>query len=109
MMVNPAIMFYNDMPDEQAQHWVSLLKRVPSSTQLTGTTQAAYLHHPVTYIFCEKDQGPNIDYQRRIVEDIRKADGIQVDEEICNTGHSPYLSQPETILKFIQNAMPSKT
>jgi pimeloyl-ACP methyl ester carboxylesterase len=105
MMLDPANAFYNDMPEEERRHWVSELLCCPSTPQLDPITQAAYLHHPVTYLYCEDDQGIPIALQEMMVGKVRESTGIEIRKERCHAGHSPFLSQPETVLAVAKRAI----
>lgn len=43
--------------------------------------------------------------QQIMVQKISKGAGITVETEICTAGHSPFLSQSETILRLIGKAI----
>lgn len=98
-MLDPQRRFYNDLSASEQQHWASEMLKSPASTQYTAITHVAYLYHPVTYLFCENDQALPIELQRMMVEKVRSM-GVQIEEESCKAGHSPYLSMPETVLEI---------
>jgi hypothetical protein len=101
MMLEPGNRFYNDLSPDEQKHWISELVRCPTSTQVTPLTYEAFLYHPVTYLFCENDQGLPIFLQQAMVKSIEEQKGISIKRETCDSGHSPFLSQPETILKLV--------
>ncbi|KAJ4358663.1 uncharacterized protein N0V89_003247 [Didymosphaeria variabile] len=100
-MADPAARFYSDLSLQEQQKWVGLLVPNAAHTQATPITHAAYLYHPVTYLFCEKDEALPLEVQEQMVEKVR-ALGVKVVEERCAAGHSPYLSMPETVLDVIE-------
>lgn len=97
-MDEPERRFYHDLSAEEQKHWVSELAPSPVIAQETVITYAAYKHYPVTYLYCTDDQASPLEYQEMMV----KGTGLQFDTESCNAGHSPFLSQPETILDIIK-------
>ena len=100
-IVEPGRSLYNDLTPEDQAYWVSQLQPCPAICQLTPITQASYLYHPVTYLFCEDDLVLPFEVQQMMV---RKAEekGVMIRKETCTAGHSPYLSQPETVLRVAQ-------
>jgi hypothetical protein len=71
---------------------------VPLLTQTTPITYAAYKHFSVTYLYCTKDQAMPLALQEMIVRN----SGIMFETESCDASHSPFLSQPETVLGVIK-------
>jgi hypothetical protein len=102
VMLEPERRFYNDLPEEEQKHWTSELKPCPAIAQMTPLSQVAYLHHPTTYLFCENDQALPFEIQDMIVRKAREESGATIDAAFCTAGHSPFLSQPETVLKLVQ-------
>ncbi|MCJ1319209.1 hypothetical protein MMC15_004544 [Xylographa vitiligo] len=97
-MMEPERRFYNDLPQQQQQRWVSELKPHPVVTQLTPISYAAYMHYPVTYLYCENDQALPLKVQKMMVA----RSGLHFETETCASGHSPFLSMPETVLKVVE-------
>ena len=100
-MSNPEHYFYNDLPSAERQRWIAELQRSPRESNYTPISYAAYLHHPVTYLFCENDRGLPLEVQKMMVEKV-KSQGVRVVEETCSAGHSPYLSMPDRVLEVVQ-------
>jgi pimeloyl-ACP methyl ester carboxylesterase len=94
----PAHHFYNDLPVDQQKHWVAELVPSPISVADSLVTYAAYQHYPVTYMYCEADQTLPLKLQQMMV----KTADIDLTIETCTAGHSPFLSQPESVLKVVQ-------
>ncbi|KAH8881127.1 alpha beta-hydrolase [Thozetella sp. PMI_491] len=102
MMLDPETRFYNDLSPAEQKKWASQLVECPAVAQLTAITQAAYLHYPSTYLFCDNDQGIPLFLQEQMVADAEAVSGRAFRHEHCSAGHSPFLSQPDTILKVIE-------
>jgi len=97
-MLEPERRFYNDLSKREQDHWISELRPHPSIAQLTPLTYVAYRHHPVYYLFCENDEALPLELQRMMVV----GTGLDFKTETCTAGHSPFLSQPETVLNFVR-------
>ena len=114
-MLSPAERFYNDLPGPEQQHWVSQLRLSPVNTQTTAITHAAYRYHPSTYLFCENDCALPVEVQRMMVQQVNAELMDQtgtlgelvsgVATESCTAGHSPFLSQPNTVLKLVERIL----
>ncbi len=99
-MHDPGLRFYNDLDAAAQQKWINELVLVPRATNYDPITHAAYIYHPVTYLFCEKDEALPIFVQKMMVDKVREH-GVKIDEETCASGHSPYLSMPEKVLEVV--------
>jgi hypothetical protein len=101
-MENPEHRFYSDLAAEEQKKWVGMLVPNALHTQTTPVDYAAYFYHPVTYLFCEGDKALPVGMQKHMVEKVR-ALGVEVKEERCGAGHSPFLSMPERVLEIVGN------
>jgi hypothetical protein len=105
MMLDPKTCFYHDLPPQEQEHWTSELTKSPAIAQLTPLTNAAYLHHPVTYLICEKDKALPVFLQQAMVKSIEETTGVKIQQVVCDSGHSPFLSQPETLLELVATSV----
>lgn len=69
--------------------------------QKTPLTKTAHTEIPVSYLYCESDQALPLSLQEAMV----KHSGLRVQELRCTAGHSPFLSQPDTFVERIQEAV----
>lgn len=99
-MDNPEMRFYSDLDPADAKHWAAQLVVHPASAQCAAVTHEAYRDVPVTYLFCENDQGLPIEAQKMMVG-LVEAQGVKVDYETCSAGHSPFLSMPDKLAEII--------
>jgi hypothetical protein len=97
-MDEPDRRFYNDLSKEEQDRWVAELAPGPAIAQMTPITYAAYQHYPTTYLYCSGDQALPLEIQEMMV----KGSGAPFATETCTSGHSPFLSQPETVLKVVE-------
>ncbi|KAF2496335.1 alpha/beta-hydrolase [Lophium mytilinum] len=100
-MLEPGQRFYNDLGEAEQRFWVEELVESPAIAQLTRITQVSYMAHPSTYLFCENDQALPIQIQEMMVGKV-EGTGAIFQKEKCSSGHSPFLSQPEVIVKIVQ-------
>ena len=96
--MEPETRFYNDLSKSDQEKWAAELRLVPTSTQFAPISYAAYEHYPTTYLYCENDQALPLQVQQMMVG----RNGSNFSTETCSSGHSPFLSQPETVLKVVE-------
>ena len=103
-MKDPGHRFYNDLDEKARAHWVSELRPTPTVTQTTPLTYVAYMHHPVSYLFCTNDAALDVEIQKMMVARLEK-NGIEVHTETCSSGHSPFPSMPEQVLELVNRML----
>jgi len=99
----PAYRFYTDVCTEEQEVWLRELRGMSSTAMLTPATFSAYMHHPASYLFCEGDRAIPVELQREWVRKMEEMCGIKVRTTTCSAAHSPFLSQPEVLLKVVRN------
>ncbi len=97
-MLDPSRRFYNDLPPSEQAHWLSQLRPHCASAQLTPLTRAAYRYIPTWYLLCENDQALPLEVQKMMIQET----GVDIKTESCSAGHSPYLSQPEVVVRLLK-------
>ncbi|ORX38704.1 Alpha/beta hydrolase fold-1 [Kockovaella imperatae] len=100
-MLDPAQAFYHDVPSDQAQHWISLLKPCPAITQFSAITDASYLSYRSTYIYATDDQRLPYPIQKWMVKRASLL-GARFNEKEVKSSHSPFLSMPKKIVECVQ-------
>ena len=100
-MLEPERRFYNDLSKQEQDHWISELKHHPAIAQLTPLTYVAYKHHPMSYLYCTNDQALPLQVQEMMVGGC----GVNVETHSCDAGHSPFLSQPESVLEAVRKSL----
>jgi hypothetical protein len=90
--------FYNDLSPAEQDRWVAELRPTSVFTQSAPLTHAAYQYYDCAYLFCKGDQAVPVQLQKMMVE----WTGVKFYTEECTAGHSPFLSQPETVLEFLK-------
>lgn len=98
---NEDSVFYNDLSPEDAQKWVEQLTPHPSTAQGTPVEHEAWRDIPLAYIYCELDAALPIFHQKHMVERVEKQ-GKTVLTFSLKSGHSPFLSMPDEVVKAVQ-------
>lgn len=91
---------YNDLPVEVAIAHAKKVLHHAAPTFDTPLTYPAYQHLPTTYLLCKKDQAIPFVKQQAMTE----IGGEAVTKHICESGHSPMLSVPDTVVGIIRQA-----
>ncbi|KAL4778033.1 Alpha/beta hydrolase fold-1 [Aspergillus varians] len=89
---------YHDLPPAAAKHHASLLQTHYQPASAEPLTCAAYKDITAVYFFCDHDRAFPIERQRKVVN----ASGI-LRARLLRTGHSPFLSDPDTVAEFIMD------
>jgi hypothetical protein len=92
---------FHDIPDVEADHWISLLKPNPAKAFMTPLTNEGWRYVPVTYLYCENDQAIPIAVQRSFVENCE----VKVREVSCESAHSPFLNMPEKVVETVEEML----
>ncbi|KAK4499125.1 hypothetical protein PRZ48_009637 [Zasmidium cellare] len=103
--LTPAETFYNDMPEDQVESAVAMLRHQSINCSLTVLKYAAWRDVPSTYLYCTKDQALPIEAQRMMVEELAgKQFGVTMRTETVEAGHSPFWSVPDEVTGAIRRA-----
>ncbi|KAL8732131.1 MAG: hypothetical protein Q9181_004046 [Wetmoreana brouardii] len=87
---------YNDLPSSEAASWASKLVAQSYRVQSTKLTRTAAWHFvPSTYLICENDQAVPPPFQETF------ATTAKAHIERCDSGHSAQLSQPQLLVRKI--------
>lgn len=106
--LDPANIFYHDLPAEDAEHWVAELKPFLRKALWEQVSEyAAYHDIPVHYLVTKDDRALKASTQQRIIDNII-ADGGHVRVEEIKSGHSPMLAMPERTSDFIRRSAGEK-
>lgn len=110
IVVSPRELFYHDVPDDEAEFWVSKLTTQNLKALFEGAeyTYAGWQDVPAWYIGTVEDRGLPVLAQRMNVGMAREMGG-QVQHRELQTSHSPFLSQPEATVKIMVEAVESFT
>ncbi|OOF95010.1 hypothetical protein ASPCADRAFT_171439 [Aspergillus carbonarius ITEM 5010] len=110
LVAPPRELFYHDLPQEEAEHWVSQLTTQSLKALFEGGefTYAGWKDVPMWYIGTIEDRGLPVLAQRMQVGMAREMGG-HVEHRELQTSHSPFLSQPEATVKIMLEAIEAFT
>lgn len=95
--INPAEVFYNDLPAEEQQHHVAQLQSFSYQMVSMKTSWEPYKEVDCSYLYCTKDQAIPLSVQQAMV----KGTGVQFNETTVEAGHSPFLSRVEETVRVV--------
>lgn len=101
--LDPIPALYNDVEPALAAKAASRLVHHSLALLYQPQPYAAHKHIPTTYLVCTNDVTIPPEKQMKLVEDATAA-GASVTVFKCDSGHSPFLSQPELTSKVIRHA-----
>ncbi len=95
--------FYHDLPSEEADERVALLRPQAHITFIDKTKTAAWRKIPSSYLMCENDRPVPLAIQEEMITRI-KEEGGQIETERLFVSHSPHLVMPDKVAEFIRRA-----
>ncbi|KAI8717741.1 AB hydrolase-1 domain-containing protein [Fusarium sp. LHS14.1] len=108
-VVNDRFTLFSD-PEESLYHDLSPEALKAAIAELTGfsvhpTTvtveNEAWRHAKVAYLRCDQDRAIHWKTQQALIDRLVN-EGVEVEVTRCNASHSPFLSQPQTVVDWIQ-------
>ncbi|KAJ6088331.1 alpha/beta-hydrolase [Penicillium sp. IBT 16267x] len=110
LVTPPREMFYHDLPQEEAEYWVSQLTPHSLKSLFEGGehSYAGWRDVPVWYIGTVEDRGLPVLVQRTQIGMAREM-GCTVEHRELQTSHSPFLSQPEATAEIMLEAVDAFT
>lgn len=98
---NAAESFYSDLPSETAEQFAKSNVTHNWGAALGSIANAPWKDLPTTYLFCSQDQSIKYSMQQSMVQDAIAAGGKLITETI-ESGHCPFLSQPDNLLQIVE-------
>ncbi|MCJ1437157.1 hypothetical protein MMC27_006542 [Xylographa pallens] len=89
--------FYNDLSESDAADWVSRVRVQSMFVFYSHLTYPAYKYFPAAYLFTTQDKAIPLKVQERMVAAANIAETSTID-----AGHSPHISQPAAVERFIR-------
>lgn len=97
--------FYSNLPDAEAAHWISKLQRQSLKTFVAPAGWAAWKHIPSTYVVCGQDRAIPVLAQEGIIsQEGAKFEVVRFED----ANHSPFLSMPKETADVIRRAAGEK-
>ncbi|OBS24579.1 hypothetical protein FPOA_05121 [Fusarium poae] len=106
LQLDPAEMFYHDMPEEDAKYWVGKLtdQALTSVTDGYEVSYEGWKDVPVWYIMTAEDKNFSLETQQMFAQSAKEAGADLVVREIASS-HSPMLSKPDDTVKLLEDAL----
>jgi pimeloyl-ACP methyl ester carboxylesterase len=106
LVTPPRELFYHDLPEDEAEYWVSQLTTQSLKALFEGGefSYAGWRDVPVWYIGTVEDRGLPVVMQRMTVG-MARAMGATVEHRELQTSHSPFLSRPEETVGIVLQAV----
>ncbi|KAK2596889.1 hypothetical protein N8I77_012775 [Diaporthe amygdali] len=103
--IDPAELFYHDLPTKEKQYWVSKLTKHSMKSLYEGREHAyaGWKDVPSWFLVTTKDQALPAEAQKMMVQMARDA-GASVEVREVDSGHSPMLARPEETANFLIEA-----
>ncbi|PKS05098.1 hypothetical protein jhhlp_008465 [Lomentospora prolificans] len=110
LVTSPRELFYHDLPEDEANYWVSQLTTQSLKALFEGGehSYAGWLDVPAWYIGTIEDRGLPVLMQRTQIG-MARAMGANVVHREMQTSHSPFLSQPEQTVAYVVEAVEAFT
>lgn len=88
------------MSEAEAEIWCQKLEYQARTKPMPPVESPCWdLDVPFTYVTCTKDKATPLELQKTMIDRVKRDDWII---EQCESGHSPFLSQPDKIVSLIQ-------
>ena len=101
---NPVALFYHDVPLEPQRWAVAEMTGFAKTSLEARQGNEAWRNINVAFLKCENDRALPLQVQNGMIDRIRQL-GIVVEGTSCNSSHTPYLSQPQTVVKWIEGLL----
>ncbi|KAG4028776.1 hypothetical protein MFRU_019g00650 [Monilinia fructicola] len=102
---DPHGVFYNDIPKDQAEKYVGMLRDHSYKTFASPVEAEPWRFIPSTFIVCEDDKAIPLEGQLGMIGRAQEmAEGSFDTIERTNSGHSPFISQPEWLAEKLIKA-----
>ncbi|VUC30819.1 unnamed protein product [Clonostachys rosea] len=110
IVIPPRQFFYHDLPEDEAEYWVSQLTPQSLKSLFEGGEFAysGFRDVPSWYIGTIEDQGLPVAAQRMTVA-MARGMGASVEHRELPTSHSPFLSRPEETVEIMVEAVEAFT
>ncbi|KAI9721320.1 MAG: hypothetical protein M1828_005180 [Chrysothrix sp. TS-e1954] len=102
----PEHVFYHDLSPEEAAEHSGRLKLHSAGSMMSPATYAVWKHVPCWYFVCEGDRAIPLVAQEMMLDQEGgrwKEGGVERTERVAD-GHSPFLSCPEKVVRFVTKA-----
>ncbi|GLA07841.1 hypothetical protein AnigIFM60653_009080 [Aspergillus niger] len=97
---DPANLFYNDLPSDVQDYWISQLLPMAAACSQVPNTYEPWNYIPCTYIQAKQDQALPLEMQEKTIATMGSVTNLTLDSP-----HSPFLSMPRDVAVLVQQAV----
>ncbi|KAI2841516.1 transcriptional regulator family: Fungal Specific TF [Aspergillus niger] len=97
---DPANLFYNDLPSDVQDYWISHLLPMAAACSQVPNTYEPWNYIPCTYIQAKQDQALPLEMQEKMIATMGSVTNLTLD-----SSHSPFLSMPRDVAVLVQQAV----
>lgn len=109
MVKNAPEAFYNDVLPRSRAEELARENVTHNIMVVNGDVEGVpWMDVESTYVVCEKDDALLAPLQRSMVKDAQEA-GEKVRVETLESGHCPFLSQPDEVVRIVEKVAAKKT
>ncbi|KAF9630103.1 hypothetical protein BFW01_g284 [Lasiodiplodia theobromae] len=98
---DPVAMFYHDVPEDLRKQAVADLTGFAKWGLMAKVDNESWRNIDVAYLKCTDDRALPFPMQEKMIRDVQEL-GIEVRVSSCDSSHSPFLSQPQTVVDWIE-------
>ncbi|GKZ24667.1 hypothetical protein AbraCBS73388_011658 [Aspergillus brasiliensis] len=99
-ITNPANLFYNDLPKDVQDYWISELLPITAAGSQVPNTYEPWKYIPCTYIKATQDQALPLEVQENMIATMGSVTTMALD-----SSHSPFLSMPRDVAVLVQQSV----
>ncbi|GAD97684.1 hypothetical protein MGYG_00728 [Paecilomyces variotii No. 5] len=104
---NAPVSFYNDIEPAQAEDLAKTNVTHNWMAVSGSVTLAPWKDLPTVYIYCLQDRAIKLPLQEHMVEDITTLGSHALETKTVDSGHCPFLSEPQRLLQTIKEVVAS--
>jgi pimeloyl-ACP methyl ester carboxylesterase len=91
------------LPSSEVEKWAKELKTHSFGTKKAKSTAASWKEIPTWYLLCEDDKAIPKEAQEAMTQGVKDGGG-EIEVTRIKSDHSPFLSHPEEVVKWIRKA-----
>src|SRR3954463_12033253 len=96
--------FFNDLPESEALYWAKTMTGHSALSFGGKLSYPAYKYIPVTYLYCENDQGILPAEQQKMIDHAKSVTESTVEVVSVPSGHMPMIKMPDEVVKVLRKA-----
>jgi pimeloyl-ACP methyl ester carboxylesterase len=93
---------FSDMPPAEGIEWAKKMPEHSTASFGGELTYEGYKDVPVSYLYTEQDRTVLPKLQQVCIDNVEQATGKKVDVQKLDSGHFPFLSRPNDVVRIIR-------